>query len=425
MSGIKGFIWGFCLSLSGVALCGQPYSHAPSEIQRATQPHVKINLFKSADASTQTFVSKNIFTPVSKQSLHTEGLTPFVVSEISPDGIEDDEILNINIDGDVPIEFGNALSEADTIEVISEDDEQKSALLPESLRDDEKIAYDNPWSEVKSASNIKNKQLLEQIQEQNKEDLFTDNLQKLTQNDETISYKVAEKIKQSIIFPIPDEILNDENLTPTFINSQGSKSSTKPKKMAVKPRQNKPSQDSSTIAIPTAPVVSEKDSTSEKSIMDSISSWFTDASANTEQTVTSSKRQAPPSYSSQEKSPVKTQPKKGDDFASLYESLQETKNEYIRKRILPSELKLSFQPDRAEISGSTLQWLKSFSEASQDEDTYLQVRLDANTSTELQKKRLNLLYTIFMNNGVNFKKIDTQFSLTEPNAFIIRIIRLK
>ena len=64
-------------------------------------------------------------------------------------------------------------------------------------------------------------------------------------------------------------------------------------------------------------------------------------------------------------------------------------------------------------------------EKAKEEKTYLQIRLDATAPIELQRKRLNLLYTIFMNNGVDFSKVDTVFSLTEPNAFIIRTLQLK
>ena len=89
---------------------------------------------------------------------------------------------------------------------------------------------------------------------------------------------------------------------------------------------------------------------------------------------------------------------------------------------MPSELKLSFRPDRAEISGQTLRWIKVFSEKTKDSNTFLQVNIDASAPIELQKRRLNLLYSIFMNNGVDLDKIDTTFSLTEPNTFIIRIL---
>ena len=104
--------------------------------------------------------------------------------------------------------------------------------------------------------------------------------------------------------------------------------------------------------------------------------------------------------------------------------MQETKKEHTKRKIIPSELKLAFQPERAEISGTTLNWLKQFSEATMDGQTYLQVRLNASTSAELQKKRLNLLYTIFMNNGVDLNKVDTVFLPTEPNTFIIRVLKI-
>ena len=89
---------------------------------------------------------------------------------------------------------------------------------------------------AKGSKHIKNKKLLEKYQDQQPQDLFTDNFKQAANEDQEISYKVAEKIKQSIIFPIPDEILNDENLTPTFI--KGNRKTGTPDKG----RQDTPSQ---------------------------------------------------------------------------------------------------------------------------------------------------------------------------------------
>ncbi|MBR5598889.1 MAG: hypothetical protein IKW39_02485, partial [Alphaproteobacteria bacterium] len=94
------------------------------------------------------------------------------------------------------------------------------------------------------------------------------------------------------------------------------------------------------------------------------------------------------------------------------------------KKITPSELKLSFNNDRAEISGQTLRWIKAFSEKTNEESSFIQVMLDATASAELQRKRLNLLYTIFINNNVDLNKVDTVFSNVEPNTFIIRTLNL-
>ena len=244
-----------------------------------------------------------------------------------------------------------------------------------------------------------------------------------SENNEETSYKVAEKIKSSLLFPIPSEILNDENLVPTFIKKTKQTSTSAPKQpplqKAVLPAT--PTSDNLKI-VPKAPSQTAEKDNSSKGLLNSISSWFSsDGSAKSEAPVKST-----PSYSSQGKTPQpQTRPSSNNEFVNFYKTLQETSAAHKNNAIIPSELKLSFQPERAEISGQTLRWLKAFSEAAQNEDTYLQVRLDASASTELQKKRLNLLYTIFMNNGVDFKKIDTVFSLTEPNAFIIRTLKLK
>ena len=39
------------------------------------------------------------------------------------------------------------------------------------------------------------------------------------------------------------------------------------------------------------------------------------------------------------------------------------------------------------------------------------------------QKRLNLLYTIFANNGVNYDKINIIFTARDPNSFIIRNVK--
>ena len=94
------------------------------------------------------------------------------------------------------------------------------------------------------------------------------------------------------------------------------------------------------------------------------------------------------------------------------------------KNIVPSELKLFFQPNRAEISGQTLEWLRAFSQnAVKDDEVTVEIRIDGSGSYELQQKRLNLLYTIFANNGVNYDKINIIFTARDPNSFIIRNVK--
>ncbi|MBP3490757.1 hypothetical protein J6K35_02710, partial [bacterium] len=287
-----------------------------------------------------------------------------------------------------------------------------SAMLPTTIEDDNDadFADSNPWVITKGSRHIKNKQLLENISSQDTNIDITKGLTLGLQDTSEDSYKVAERIKSSLLFPIPSEILNDENLTPTFIKK--SKKKEKPATNNLK-------------LIPSTPKESAKEP-EPNGLLNSISSWLS-SDTNKNKDDNTQKNSAAPSYSSQGASIPAKAPSQlnNNEFVNFYKTLQETSAAQHSNSIIPSELKLSFQPERAEISGQTLRWLKAFSEAAQAEDTYLQIRLDASASTELQRKRLNLLYTIFMNNSVDLKKIDTVFSLTEPNAFIIRTLKVK
>ena len=94
-------------------------------------------------------------------------------------------------------------------------------------------------------------------------------------------------------------------------------------------------------------------------------------------------------------------------------------------KILPAEMRLSFQPGRAEISGTTLRWIQAFAnKVIEDPSVILEIRIDRTSSFELQQKRLNLLHNILTNKGVEYEKINTVFTSREPNSFIIRTLRI-
>ena len=401
MSGIKNFVLGFSVSLVGMSFAGH-LLHPSTTNNKTTPEHkIQIELFKTAEAKTKLIGFDNI-NLVNKKIISTA--TYNVASLANPtfesqDGIEDDEILNINIDNIIPIELEELSDDSDAQILNIDENNNLVAMLPNTKT----IENTNisPW--ISAESNFTNNKDI--IQENNlKEDLLSDNFTQTSDN-EFISYKVAEKIKQSILFPIPDEILNDENLTPTFIKKKG----TQPNKAKQTQKQAKTESNSKTK------------NNEETSILTNITSWLKDT-----------KKEEPvkkaPTYSSTEKPTSKQQTQTNnkkqekDNFVTFYQTLQNTTEEYEKKKITPSELKLSFRPDRAEISGQTLRWIKAFSEKAKESNTFLQVKIDANAPIELQKKRLNLLYSIFMNNGVDLDKIDTIFSLTEANTFIIRIL---
>ena len=94
--------------------------------------------------------------------------------------------------------------------------------------------------------------------------------------------------------------------------------------------------------------------------------------------------------------------------------------------ILPAEMRLSFQPNRAEISGQTLRWIQAFAlKTAQTSGMMLELRIDGTSSTKLQQKRLNLLYNILTNKGVDYSMINTVFTSRDPNSFILRIVAPK
>jgi len=427
MTGVKSFILGFSISLFSVSLCGQQFFSAPSKKANIIPSSVKIDLFKKNDTIAYS-PTNTLFANVTKQSLDIPVTNDyFNVSPFSSDGIEDDEILNLSTDSDIPIEYSVSSADDDnTAEVLdSVETEEKTALLPQEVDTKEDIS--TPWLVAKGAPNIKNKKFAENLSKAHPGGLFVDDFQKTVSQDKAVSYKVAERIKQSIIFPIPDEILNDENLTPTFISNKKRKSNTSQTKTPPAKKEAPSVSDDMELEIvnnsrtQNTPKAEEKEDG--KGFLNSISSWFSEKPS-IEKENAPARKKATPSYGAQDNDKTSAPlSKSSEDLASFYESMQTTKKEHHQRKIIPSELRLFFRPGKAEISGSTLRWLKSFSDAAQADDTFLQINLDATASTELQKKRLNLLYTILMNNGVDFRKVDTNFSLSEPNAFVIRTIK--
>lgn len=424
MRGARSFIIGFCLSLASVSAYGQLFnSLTPNKYAAQPKQNVKIDLFRTT-ATAKTAKPVHIFANVQKVSLTNkpDNTSPEnLFSNSAVNAPEDDEIISVNVDGMIPIEFRSTEPVSQKAEIMHFDDEEVSAMLPTEITEDTDFSPASPWVVAKGGKHIKNKQLLKDFASADDTPKLTDDFILTLENNEENSYKVAEKIKSSLIFPIPSEILNDENLVPTFIKKPQKAAPSTIKQQAT--QQPAPVQKDLKI-VPKVSTQTASDENNSKTLLGSLSSWFSPSD--------STPKDAPvktaPSYSSQEKTTATSPaslPANNNEFVNFYKTLQETSNAHKNNTIIPSELKLSFQPERAEISGQTLRWLKAFSEAAKSEDTYLQVRLDVSASTELQKKRLNLLYTIFMNNGVDFKKIDTVFSLTEPNAFIIRTLKLK
>lgn len=63
--------------------------------------------------------------------------------------------------------------------------------------------------------------------------------------------------------------------------------------------------------------------------------------------------------------------------------------------------------------------------AKNNENIIIEIRIDGTTSYELQQKRLNLLYNILTNLGLDYSKVNTVFTNREANSFILRTVKAK
>ena len=223
------------------------------------------------------------------------------------------------------------------------------------------------------------------------EQTFSEPLLKEKENSSKLAYEMI----QNILIPIPDSILNDTDIIPDLTSS--------PDGVQEKPRN---------ISVPTTNL-DEKEKQS--GLFKSIASWFS-KNKSTDDTQKASKGNG-------EKEKSGTLKNIKDKVYSALGSIDDYKN-LNDTNIMPAELRLSFAPNRAEISGQTLRWIYAFADNARDHnDVYIEVRIDGTSSYALQQKRLNLLSTIFASRGVDYRKIHTIFTSREPNSFIIRNIR--
>lgn len=255
------------------------------------------------------------------------------------------------------------------------------------------------------------------------------------QNAETVNKPVTGnsvpyKMQKNILIPIPDEIANDKNLTPQFSSSaenikleeelrrkhgrapieNSSEEQMLQKNIII---ENKISQEG-TAEEKAESSAEEKEisGTDEGSLTDSIAAWFSSGR----------KKSADDKNDNNMNTKDKITPS-GKQESSLFRRLLGL-GTTSKDNISPTELKLSFQANRAEISGQTLEWIKAFSENVVNyDDVAIEIRLDRSASYELQQKRLKLLYKILANNGVEYRKINIIFTDREPNSFIIRNVR--
>lgn len=235
----------------------------------------------------------------------------------------------------------------------------------------------NPWVVARGSKFPKNNQVLQEA--------FSKNNAEIVPADKTNGKKQAQvAVKDNILIPIPRDILDEEDLVPRLGEN-----------VPAPPR-------------PVAPIAKEKKT--ETSFLDSLKSAFSSSKEKKDSAVKEIKDAAKKIFGSGEKEDKTTPSGKKDKK---------------RPQILPTEIRLSFQPNRAEISGQTLRWMQAFAnKAVEDQNVALEIRIDGSSSFALQQKRLNLLYNIFTTNGVEYQKINTVFVEREPNSFVIRTVKI-
>lgn len=213
--------------------------------------------------------------------------------------------------------------------------------------------------------------------------------------------KVASEIVNNLLIPIPEDILNDPNLTPQLVSSDKDKNIeeqlTEQENFGTVRKQK-----ATPASSPAPQTTGEASPSNSKGLLKSITSIF-------------SKDNQP--------TPSETEDNSSSGFLNSLRGNSQ-KKAYSGK-ILPTEIRLAFQPGRAEISGGTLKWIQAFANKTiEDDSAGLEIRIDGSSSYELQQKRLNLLHNILTNSGVDYRKINTIFTTREPNSFIIRTVRL-
>ena len=246
---------------------------------------------------------------------------------------------------------------------------------------------------------------------------------------------LASETAKNLIIPIPEDILNSDDITPQLaypetsedkkkeidINAKIKEAEAKEKAITEEKKTNEPpvltsiedDADADADADATVPVTnvkktSESDNKNTKSEKDSIVNSLSSFFNKTAKTVSDATDKVLEKAKSHNKTLSKKKGKKKENF------------------ILPTEIRLSFQPNRAEISGQTLHWVQAFgTKVAQTPGIVLELRIDGTSSTKLQQKRLNLIYNILTNKGVDYSMINTVFTSRDPNSFILRALNTK
>lgn len=407
-----------------------PLEYSAAAQVNNTQPLKTANLNDSPMSAEETYSETDIFSTSSDKiyasamlsesennalSNNTELSAGTAAEDISNTNAEPPAVLaSAENENAIPLEFGASANE-EKIEIANKAPENQIAMADGGKVDLEKIAVeqkaekedvvsrewyqmsetsssanDNPWVVAKGTRNPKNNHVLdENFYKGMSESEIAAALtapEKIAEADKEV--QVAEMVK-NILIPIPEDIMNDKNLTPQLVS---------PKKNKKQPED---------IATNSDDTLAQEEPKS-GGILKSIASIFT---GNEDEADTVSEDEGD--------TETVEKPKKRKGLFSAFS------RDKAPAKILPAEMRLSFQPGRAEISGTTLRWIQAFAnKVLEDPNVIIEIRIDRTSSFELQQKRLNLLHNILTNKGVEYEKINTVFTSREPNSFIIRTLRI-
>ena len=400
MFSFKHFISGFVLSLFAIHLMADNSTRTNTQ-EASNIPH--IYLYKNN--------TQNITSPVIKKNVQKVASisNDYQINKLSQ---EESEMLGININSMIPIDFNETVKNNKKTLITSIDEQETTASLPSET---------SPWEIAQTNKN-------NQIQKQTLDSKINVSLSEEKIIDDSISYKVAERIKDSVLFPLSKEILNDENLTPTFIKNSKKKDTPKPtvttkenktekkiEKTATTNKDNNPATNTTQAEL----IKPEK----KENFLSSISSIFSPKEDNKNTTKNT------PKYSSQTSETATTSIQttnkdKTRQISSLYEAIKETQHIEKIKNIQPTELNLRFTPNMAEISGNTLKWLKTFRELAQKNNKKIDIILSDVSTRELQVKRFNLLHDLLTTSNTKPIAIDVWLTDIDVDTFIIRITNI-
>ena len=345
----------------------------------------------------------------------------------------------------IPLEYNDKIKPADRkVEIAEAESKPQVALadknIPISSMDSSEAAKETPttavndaawqpmaekygngddkWLIAKGAKHPKNSMVLEQ--KYSTEPPSADKNSSATDN-ESEELKLAE-VSKNLLIPIPEEIMKEKNLTPQLSSSPYNREIEA--RLTEREKRERGIEDE-IPETPAAPAEAEPSrNKSEKSggILNGITSFFKGDKKEENKNVNVIEN---PDENFEENNDDAAEDVAEDD--NIMERIRANfKKKFYSGKILPTEIRLAFQPNRAEISGQTLDWLEAFAnKTNEDASTGLEIRIDGTSSRVLQQKRLNLLYNILANKGVAHNKIHIVFTSREPNSFVVRTIKIK